>query len=316
MPLSDYKPYLTNLVTGLAGSAAGGGMGYFGSKPMEDEDEQSFKSRRNSNMWTGALSGGAVGAVTPTLLRPFIPEDKSWLSSIVGAPTDAAGSVVGMAMKPPVSWTALGMGGGASAGLLARSKWLSQPIDTLKGKFDDMTAGVQKLKDEYLNKGKDLETAWKDRITATDRLASSKELALKNIIAQKLPAGSKTLVDATAEARAARAHYEEMLQVHPGLNQIHTDPNYKPYLDWQSHVNDRPATLTDAEGALKKFKGNMEADKPMSWRKLVPGFKSPAERALIDSKQMGLVWRAPRMGARAGGVLGLGAGLWASDILK
>lgn len=69
MPLDDYKPLLTNLATGLAGAAAGGGLTYMGSNPMEGEGDDDFSTRRSQNAVSGAIAGGALGAATPSLVR-------------------------------------------------------------------------------------------------------------------------------------------------------------------------------------------------------------------------------------------------------
>ena len=103
MSLEDYKPYLTSIATGLAGSAAGGGLSYLNTKQEDDETPEDFVARRRQNTITGAVGGGSVGLAAPVVA--------SRLSTIFNNKDSLVGNILSN-----LGGKTLQAGGGAIAG--------------------------------------------------------------------------------------------------------------------------------------------------------------------------------------------------------
>ena len=106
MSLEDYKPYLTSIATGLAGSAAGGGLSYLNTKQEDDETPEDFAARRRQNTITGAVGGGSVGLAAPVVA--------SRLSTLFNNKDSLVGNILGN-----LGGKTLQTGGGAAGGAVA-----------------------------------------------------------------------------------------------------------------------------------------------------------------------------------------------------
>ena len=175
--------YKSNIVGGLAGSAIGGGLGALTTNTDDDPDAGAATKHRIGNALAGALAGGTIGAVAPTIANDFtpaktLPPGESVVDKAVHAvpygdkakdllnpnhpeeDTDAGHNIV---LGRTV---ALGTGGGAAGGIIGRR----MDIKDRTAAAEKQVAGWKATRD---NMGKQLSPiAAKEQAAQAEQMAS------------------------------------------------------------------------------------------------------------------------------------------------